>query len=79
MHALENPRPLDLKMVDAQQARRILDRLVGYELSPFCGAKSPEDYLPAVCNPWLCVWSLNAKEKLRPSMPRILGDRGFVL
>lgn len=35
MHALENPRALDLKMVDAQQARRILDRLVGYELSPF--------------------------------------------
>jgi DNA topoisomerase I len=34
-HALENPRALDLKMVDAQQARRVLDRLVGYELSPF--------------------------------------------
>ncbi|OGH92949.1 MAG: DNA topoisomerase I [Candidatus Magasanikbacteria bacterium RIFOXYD2_FULL_39_9] len=39
MHALENPRPLDLKMVDAQQARRILDRLVGYELSPFLWRK----------------------------------------
>lgn len=38
-HALENPRPLDLKMVDAQQARRILDRLVGYELSPFLWRK----------------------------------------
>jgi DNA topoisomerase-1 len=33
------PRPLDLKMVDAQQARRILDRLVGYELSPFLWRK----------------------------------------
>lgn len=33
--ALANPRPLDLRLVDAQQARRILDRLVGYELSPF--------------------------------------------
>ena len=33
--ALENPRPIDPKQVDAQQARRILDRLVGYELSPF--------------------------------------------
>ncbi len=39
MHALENPRSLDLKMVDAQQARRILDRLVGYELSPFLWRK----------------------------------------
>ncbi|MBP6859404.1 MAG: type I DNA topoisomerase [Candidatus Magasanikbacteria bacterium] len=38
-HAIENPRPLDLKMVDAQQARRILDRLVGYELSPFLWRK----------------------------------------
>lgn len=34
-HALKNPRDLDLRMVDAQQARRVLDRLVGYELSPF--------------------------------------------
>ena len=32
--ALENPRKIDLKLVDAQQARRVLDRLVGYKLSP---------------------------------------------
>jgi len=32
--AMQKPRSLDLKLVDAQQARRILDRLVGYKLSP---------------------------------------------
>ncbi len=32
--AMGHPRQLDLKLVDAQQARRILDRLVGYKLSP---------------------------------------------
>jgi DNA topoisomerase-1 len=32
--AIKNPRTIDTKLVDSQQARRILDRLVGYELSP---------------------------------------------
>lgn len=37
--ALENPRSIDTRLVDAQQARRVLDRLVGYELSPFLWSK----------------------------------------
>ncbi len=37
--ALQNPREIDLHLVDAQQARRVLDRLVGYGLSPFLWRK----------------------------------------
>lgn len=34
LNAIENPRSIDMSLVDAQQARRVLDRLVGFELSP---------------------------------------------
>ncbi|MBP9863880.1 type I DNA topoisomerase [Patescibacteria group bacterium] len=34
-HAIENPRHLDMNLINAQQARRVMDRLVGYQLSPF--------------------------------------------
>lgn len=39
VHGLENPRELDRNLFESQQARRVLDRLVGYELSPLLWRK----------------------------------------
>jgi len=39
LRSVENPRRLDMNLVMAQQARRILDRIVGFELSPVLMAK----------------------------------------
>jgi len=38
-HALEHPRKVDMDSVDAQQTRRLLDRIVGYKLSPLLASK----------------------------------------
>ncbi|MBI5620013.1 type I DNA topoisomerase [Candidatus Gottesmanbacteria bacterium] len=45
--ALQNPREIDRKLVDAQQARRVLDRLVGYRLSPLLWQKLSKRWLSA--------------------------------
>lgn len=39
LNAIENPRQIDINLVDAQQARRVLDRIVGFELSPILWKK----------------------------------------
>lgn len=40
-HAIQNPRTIDQNLVDAQQARRVLDRIVGFEVSPILWKKVP--------------------------------------
>ena len=64
-NGIAHPEKIDLDLVDAQQARRILDRLVGYKLSPFVSQKirrgarairgTALDCRPRAGNPRLCA------------------------
>ena len=54
--AFEAPSDLNMDRVNAQQARRFLDRVVGYMASPMLWKKSHADYLPDACSRLLFVW-----------------------
>jgi len=53
--AFEHPKEIDTHLVDAQQARRILDRLVGDRVSPLVGTRSNAGFPPAAFKPLLCA------------------------
>ncbi len=52
LEALEQAGEIDLRMVDAQQARRVLDRLVGYKLSPLLWDKVRRGLSAGGCSRW---------------------------
>lgn len=51
LHAIENPKNIDINLVDAQQARRVLDRLVWYKVSPVLWKKIRK---------WLSAWRVQS-------------------
>ena len=54
LDAMKHPRELDMNLVDAQQARRILDRMVGYQLSPVTLEKNPPRAFGRSCPKCCC-------------------------
>ena len=72
LNAIENPREIDLNLVNAQQARRVLDRLVGFELSPFSGERFSQSFLPDAYSPWHSGSWWTAKERYWPSAMRLI-------
>ena len=52
--ALEHPQQLDFNKYEAQQTRRILDRLVGYQISPILWTRSNGDSAPDASSRWQC-------------------------
>lgn len=62
-NAIENPRELDMNLVNSQQARRVLDRLVGYKISPILGKRIKRAVPPDACSPPRSKWLSTAKGK----------------
>ncbi len=65
--AMRQPRQIDQALVDAYLARRALDYLVGFNLSPVLWRKLPAPARPAACSRWRCASSASASARSRSS------------
>ena len=70
---MAHPRTIDMDLFNAQQARRALDRLVGYKLSRFCGIRCAAGFRLAACRAWRCALSATARSKLKTLSPKNTG------
>ena len=77
-HAFANPREIDMNLVDAQQARRVLDRIVGYSLSPLLRKKMSRNRLSAGRVQSVAVRLVVERGTRHPGLQsgRVLVDRG---
>jgi DNA topoisomerase IA len=71
--AINAPRQIDQQLVDAYLARRALDYLVGFTLSPVLWRKLPGAAPPAACSPWRCASSSIARSRSSASSARNTG------
>lgn len=64
--AMQEKGEINLNLVDAQQARRVLDRIVGYQVSPLLWSRIEKGAAPGACSPRRCGWwwSANGRSTL---------------
>ncbi len=63
--AFEKPAQVNVNLVDAQQARRVLDRLVGYKISPLLWDKVRRGLSAGACRPWRCGVIVEREREIR--------------